>query len=798
MARFGFFKTRFRRELSGDSPHIMAPSTKLPFTIEEFTQVYNNPLVKDILFGKNPHRKFLDTGLTADSPIEEIANLVATHMQKAALSWELVQYQQRRKHADSVGEAGPGMVAHTVSDRKLNRFLSAILSESEVKQEDLLFGHSPYLSACMTGGELTYFRVNPSTLQAKLILEFDPHQIIFTAPRDIWSATMKHNSKAILDTFFHCLSRNDVSAKILAGLIYVLSEERNPIEIRRQIDNALKMYLADSEVYSLDPAKSKYPLEHHHGYTPQSLMARTPHTIEVHGQKRPYNEILIGRHENIRVVKIVIEESDWQAAENAASMGNIDAQNGIEKLQEAQRSKGIIVERVPDTEPRFKLPADANSRVRLNYAVFTHNKKMIEELLGPLNNPTEKGTMSDAELGEVGQSLQTACYVGDIAVINKLLDISPHLIHHAQEMPLLTAVYRRNEDLVKLLMARGANPEKCRRELQVLIQTKMADPEREQYKHLLSLESINVTHGSTLNGCIEYLPKAMCGSPVYRLDPEHLPNWDDITELPPTEVWQSLVDNYINVPYEDDWEKRFAVEDKIVYRPNHDVTHAIRQQGYMDFLIHKIETEGKTEYRHLITKEVHSLLSLTAFICLAGRTNEHRAFADPRNMERSANIVTAIARRYKFNPDLIEIVARCISNNETTIETDAETGAISEKLVKLMRTLLSESYAIDMVRMLTKDDFERKFKPSMEIAFRYFFDDNLEKELIEDTLIIAQRACKSTGNMCVYAGEYEDNLKLKARCVHDITYGTAQMMDVLNPYLENPAALSTLFFPHLT
>jgi hypothetical protein len=90
--------------------------------------------------------------------------------------------------------------------------------------------------------------------------------------------------------------------------------------------------------------------------------------------------------------------------------------------------------------------------------------------------------------------------------------------------------------------------------------------------------------------------------------------------------------------------------------------------------------------------------------------------------------------------------------------------------------------------MLTKDDFEKKLKAPMERAFRYFFDDNLEKDLIEEVLLVAQKACKSTGNECIYAGVYEDNLELKAHCVLDVSYGTAKMMGVLSPYLESPAA----------
>ncbi|BCA96268.1 hypothetical protein TUM19329_26290 [Legionella antarctica] len=177
------------------------------------------------------------------------------------------------------------------------------------------------------------------------------------------------------------------------------------------------------------------------------------------------------------------------------------------------------------------------------------------------------------------------------------------------------------------------------------------------------------------------------------------------------EFFQALADNVINIPYVDDGYYLLETNGVVIYRPNHDVGHALRQAANSQLLFEVIELHGQPEMKLVLqelTQEERAAIRLAAYLFRAGRTNEHGGKNDPSNAERSALLFSEIAKAVGFNAKLIDDIALSMCNHapimddvlSKTIPYDGFAGTQNIQIGKsrLVKAVLDISHHSDLVR----------------------------------------------------------------------------------------------------
>ena len=189
-----------------------------------------------------------------------------------------------------------------------------------------------------------------------------------------------------------------------------------------------------------------------------------------------------------------------------------------------------------------------------------------------------------------------------------------------------------------------------------------------------------------------------------------LPSWRHywLEEKSTAEFYQALSNQVVNQPYADMPDYWVKHGNTIVYHPNHDCAHSIRQSAYSQFFLKMVQHLGNPSYRHAaeqLTDEECAILKLAVFLCRAGRTNERGGQVDPSNQERSAQLFQAVALEVGFNPSLVNSMAYCVQYQPLTEATENKwclgfNGDESEQRAKLglMKRLLHLSHHTDLVR----------------------------------------------------------------------------------------------------
>ncbi|WP_131781198.1 SidE phosphodiesterase domain-containing protein [Legionella gresilensis] len=178
-----------------------------------------------------------------------------------------------------------------------------------------------------------------------------------------------------------------------------------------------------------------------------------------------------------------------------------------------------------------------------------------------------------------------------------------------------------------------------------------------------------------------------------------------------TPFYQVLADNIINIPYVDMKHNFMEIDGVIIYRPNHDVGHSIRQAANTQFLLETIAIVGLPEIKNALqhlTNEEREAVMLAAFLFRAGRTNERGGISDPSNAERSALIFTEIAKAVEFNVALVDNIAFSMCHYVPIIDEEFSKsvphqgyeGDKSTKINKsrLVKGVLDLSHHSDLVR----------------------------------------------------------------------------------------------------
>eukprot|EP00456_Euglypha_rotunda_P094235 TRINITY_DN9988_c0_g1_i19.p1 TRINITY_DN9988_c0_g1~~TRINITY_DN9988_c0_g1_i19.p1 ORF type:complete len:257 (+),score=2.46 TRINITY_DN9988_c0_g1_i19:180-950(+) len=155
------------------------------------------------------------------------------------------------------------------------------------------------------------------------------------------------------------------------------------------------------------------------------------------------------------------------------------------------------------------------------------------------------------------------------------------------------------------------------------------------------------------------------------------------------QVFQKIADDIINQPYVDDNRMQLDSYQNVIYRPNHDVTHAIRQVFYLDTVINyliqnQIEpSQGPwLSFLKIFTSEELACLRLAAFMYRAGRTNEKGSSTDITALERSANLFKIVASQLEFAQELIKSASALMKQYippRSSLERYDSTGFSSDK-----------------------------------------------------------------------------------------------------------------------
>lgn len=241
----------------------------------------------------------------------------------------------------------------------------------------------------------------------------------------------------------------------------------------------------------------------------------------------------------------------------------------------------------------------------------------------------------------------------------------------------------------------------------------------------------------------------------FNVELEINPEWHSywLNEGNPFGLYQAISDAIINKPYADLPDYLIPFKNEIIYHPNHDTSHAIRQSVNTQYFLSLIRTHGTAQVKataNLLTVEELEALKLAGFLFRAARTNELGGEHDPQNAVRSAELFKAIALEIGFESGLVESFYYCIAytytyppDMDTSRVHEGFNGEVETRLEKLnvIKRLLHLSHHTDLVRCFHD---EHVAKANMENLAVLVQPESVEA-INEITLEYARASCETTG-----------------------------------------------------
>jgi len=242
-----------------------------------------------------------------------------------------------------------------------------------------------------------------------------------------------------------------------------------------------------------------------------------------------------------------------------------------------------------------------------------------------------------------------------------------------------------------------------------------------------------------------------------------------LTEEAFPEIFRLINRHTINVPYPLQ-DTSINVDGTIVYRPNHNGTHAIRQVRYVQELFDLIQYRGTQNARqqlNSLSEEERLNLLLAAFLLRSGRVDEssHKSYnPDPYSI-RSALIYQEYARQLGVSEPVIEQTALVIRNaclpkgvRDPQLESDPK--------AMFGYQMLTLAHELDLVRCFPQEKYDETTKVLIRHQLDYFISGRFSnsKDLILDQMLeFSKSAVEATG----YTRRYDDHpgdLPLFAQC----------------------------------
>ena len=209
-------------------------------------------------------------------------------------------------------------------------------------------------------------------------------------------------------------------------------------------------------------------------------------------------------------------------------------------------------------------------------------------------------------------------------------------------------------------------------------------------------------------------------------------------------------------------------DNRIIHRPNHNVTHAARQSRYMELIFDLIETKGSDKSKEILknlSKEEKINIKLAAFLLRSGRVDEssHKDDNPDDYYTRSAMIYDYYATILNVDPQTKKWISNLIIDSCKPRDLCKE--AFTNDKSSLVYQMLSIVHEIDLVRCFGKDymkEYTKRDGYTHEHLKELLIDDESAFLEIKNLYNFAISACQATGSHISYLRKsYDPNTYYK-------------------------------------
>ena len=283
--------------------------------------------------------------------------------------------------------------------------------------------------------------------------------------------------------------------------------------------------------------------------------------------------------------------------------------------------------------------------------------------------------------------------------------------------------------------------------------------------------------------------------------PEHLEHFWLQTETTSAlmELFRCLASELVNRPYKDLPDDNITFGNAIIWRPNHDVSHSIRQVVYIHILREMIRRKGASQYTTLeFSEEEWAAIQLASFLFRTGRTNEQSSASGLSQNANSSALFKAIASRLGFNPRLVADISWCIecyaplsSEAIHDIPFEGYTGTdpnIKKRKAMLTNGLLLLAHNSDLVRCFPNEmDIHPNNRENLGILMENMGQVAEQSDFL---LSMARLLCKKTGTAYYSANgsRNKGDLQKKYQSTYRLEAMITHLFDVSSVYLNDPSA----------
>jgi hypothetical protein len=382
------------------------------------------------------------------------------HLKKSELSWSLLSQITAKKikarpddlrRSILVGDREffytDWSAAHEYADV---RFLVTTTSDRALPSlltEDLFQG-KPYISACLLGQETPVFRKLPSLVQAKLIIQAAPENILYTSPTDISSPSLAYQKEGFdPDIFRSQLDHQSSLVQEKKATELTIFHTEDPATIAHHIREAERIATASTEANFREQGMPRphtfikkigpTPLAASPIYSVDRLFALTEENTPMSASL--YNEVIITKKtaHPVSIAGILMTKTDLEHLSSAAEAGNEDALTAVTAII-GSGLPVIVVRGAPDPE----LASSDSLPLRIQ-------SRRLAGISAIISATTDRLIL--------GHSLQQACFFGDHRLVDLLL-ANPHTpIDFDTGMPLKAAAFRGHARILQQLIEAGAD-----------------------------------------------------------------------------------------------------------------------------------------------------------------------------------------------------------------------------------------------------------------------------------------------------------------------------------------------------
>jgi hypothetical protein len=248
-----------------------------------------------------------------------------------------------------------------------------------------------------------------------------------------------------------------------------------------------------------------------------------------------------------------------------------------------------------------------------------------------------------------------------------------------------------------------------------------------------------------------------------------------LTEENLPEIFRLANEHTVDKKYQNNDYEAFAVDGKMIYRPNHNGTHSARGTRYLEAMFDLVEKKGSVEGKKILnslTDEEKLNLKLASYFLRAGRVDEstHKETNPDDYYTRSAQIYEAYAKQLGVNPQTIDWIKTQLIDSTKPLNKCGPDINHNPKS-RFAYELLKMSHTFDLVRCYDAHHIDTVSRPSCAESLQPYLLSGAKTQI--DLLFnYADKLCRATGCSITYpmGGYYPTNETLFAKCSHEGDY----------------------------